>query len=483
MDNNGGVLHVVMFPWLAIGHLIPFLELSKCLARKGHRVSLVSTPRNIQRLPKVPPNLSPLLNLVALPLPYVDGLPENAEASTDVPIKKTQHLKKAFDRLESPLTAFLENSIPDWIIYDYASHWLPEIAARLGFPCAYFCLFTAATQVFTGPPPASLNHEDARSTPEDFTVVPSWVPFPSDIVYRPHELLQYFEGAVENVSGVSDVHRFGISFQECEVMALRSRVEFEPEWFSLLDEISGKPVISVGMLPPILEDSEKNEAEEVKWVEISGWLEKQRRESVVYVALGSEATLSREQVNELALGLELSELPFLWVLRKPPGSPEVGWEMLPEGFEERTGSLGVVYTEWVPQVGILAHPSVGGFLTHCGWNSVIEGLGFGRALILLPILNDQGLNARLLEGKKLGLEIPRNERDGSFTRDSVAETVRLVMVDEEGEPLRSKAKEVKVIFGDRDENDRLVDGFVRYLKEHRRQRGGGGSGRGSVIPT
>ncbi|KAF8404724.1 hypothetical protein HHK36_009613 [Tetracentron sinense] len=461
MDSSGA-LHVVMFPWLAMGHFIPFLELSKRLAQKGHRVSFVSTPRNIKRLPQIPPHLSPLINFVSLPLPHVDTLPENAEASIDIPAQISQSLKKAFDGLEVPLTTFLQNSNPNWIIFDYASYWLPGVAAKLGVPCVFFSLFNAAVLAFLGPPSALLRVEEEGFKPEDLTVVPKWVPFHSNVFYRLHEVLKYMEGAGENESGVSDFYRFGLAIRDSNFVALRSCSEFEPDWIRLLGELLKKPVIPVGFLPPSAEDIEKEG--DAKWVIIREWLDKQGRESVVYVALGTETTLSREELNELALGLEKSELPFFWVLRKPPGSNQNESEMLPEGFEERTRGRGFVYMGWAPQVRILAHPSVGGFLTHCGWNSIIEGLGFGRALALLPVGNEQGLNARLLEGKKVGLEIPRNERDGSFTSDSVAESVRVVMVGKDGEPLRAKAREMKELFGDRNRNDRYVDFFSQYLE-------------------
>lgn len=105
---------------------------------------------------------------------------------------------------------------------------------------------------------------------------------------------------------------------------------------------------------------------------------------------------------------------------------------LPAGFEDRIKGRGVVYTNWMPQLKILAHYSVGGFLTHDGWNSVIEGLYFARPFIMLPYFLYQWLNARILGKKKVGVEVPRNEQDRSFTRNAVANSLKLVMLDDEG---------------------------------------------------
>ncbi|KAA8538193.1 hypothetical protein F0562_027801 [Nyssa sinensis] len=437
------VLHVVMFPWLAIGHLIPFLHLSKCLAQKGHRVSFISTPRNLQRLPQIPPDLAPLIHLIPFPMPLVHNLPDHAESSMDIPYQKAQFLKMAFDLLKSPLATFLETTspIPDWIVYDYASHWLPPLAAKLGVSRAYLGLFSAATMAFIGPPWALLSDEYARTAAEDFTVVPKWVPFQSDVVYHLYEVMKYFEGSEGNESGASDMERFGVSIGESDVVVIRSCVELEPEWFNLICELYRKPVVSVGFLPPLPVNDESED--DGKWVGAKKWLDKQSVNSVVYVALGTEATLTQLELTQLALGLEQSGLPFFWVVRKPPGSTQDVSDMLPNGFEKRIKARGVIYLEWAPQVKILGHPAIGGFLTHCGWNSIIEGLGFGRVLILFPVMNDQGLNARLLQGKKVGVAVPRNEQDGSFTSDSVAESVRLAMVREEGESFRTNAREIR----------------------------------------
>lgn len=90
-------LHIVMFPWLAFGHIIPFLELSEAIVRKGHKISFISTPRNIDRLPKLRPNVSSSMTFVKIPLPQVEGLPENAEATMDVGSEDVDFLKKAYD--------------------------------------------------------------------------------------------------------------------------------------------------------------------------------------------------------------------------------------------------------------------------------------------------------------------------------------------------------------------------------------------------
>ncbi|KAJ0468809.1 putative soyasaponin III rhamnosyltransferase [Helianthus annuus] len=165
----------------------------------------------------------------------------------------------------------------------------------------------------------------------------------------------------------------------------------------------------------------------------------------------------------LALGLELSGLPFFWALRKPVGSTELN---LPDGFLERTRDRGVVWTSWVPQLQILNHESVGGFLTHCGWGSIVEGLMSGHPLIMLPFLVDQGLNARILVDKQVGIEVPRNEEDGSFTKESVARSVSVV-VDDEGKICKANALEVSQIFGDTKREKTYINHFIDYLEKKR----------------
>ncbi|KAF5463143.1 hypothetical protein F2P56_019082 [Juglans regia] len=457
-------LHIAMFPWLAFGHIIPFLELGKLIARKGHRVSFISTPRNIERLPKISPDIAPSINLVKLPLPRVENLPENAEATMDVPYHIVPYLKRAHDGLEEPLSRFLESSTPDWIIHDFAPHWLPPIAAKLGIPRVFFSIFRASSLCFFGPLNFSKGY--ARTEPEHFTVSPKWVPFPSKIAFRIFEAKKILDGFDhENASGVSDWFRVITVASGAEAVATKTCMEIEAEWVKLLGDLYEMPVIPVGLLPPSAQES-GNERDST-WDMIVEWLDKREKGSVVFIAFGSEVQPSQQDFIELALGIEQSGLPFFWVLRKQSDSVAGDSVELPEGFEVRTKDRGVVWTSWVPQLRILAHDSVGGFLTHCGWSSVSEALNFGLALIMLPFFVDQGLIARSLEEMQVGIEVPRNEQDGTFTRDSVAKKLKLVMQDAEGQIYRDKAKEMATIFGDKDLQHQYVDKFVEFLENKR----------------
>ena len=131
--SSSSPLHIMVVPWLAFGHLLPYLELSERLAERGHRVSYVSTPRNLARLPPVRPAAAPRVDLVALPLPRVDGLPDGAESTND---DRELHWK-AFDGLAAPFSEFLSAACaegagkrPDWLIVDSFHHWAAAAAVE-----------------------------------------------------------------------------------------------------------------------------------------------------------------------------------------------------------------------------------------------------------------------------------------------------------------------------------------------------------------
>ena len=331
-ENKHHHLHIAMFPWLAFGHMIPYLELSKLIAQKGHKISFISTPRNIHRLSKLSPALPPLLTFIEVPLPHLETLPQGAEATSDLPRNKVPYLKLAYDGLQQPLAHFLESSKPDWIVYDFSPYWLPPIASNLGISKAQFSIFCTATFCFIMKNTLALMkpEENPRTKPEDFTSPPDWIPFPTKLAYKLYEAKKIIQHMDVNESGVSDNYRLGSIIEGCDVYVSRSCMEIEKDYVNLFQELLQKPVLPVGLLPP---DPVAGEEGDGSWLVINDWLTKKEKGSVVYVAFGTEATLSQEELAELALGLEESGLPFFWAFRK--GYDTLSLE-LPDGFVERT---------------------------------------------------------------------------------------------------------------------------------------------------
>ncbi|KAL9250598.1 Hydroquinone glucosyltransferase-like protein [Drosera capensis] len=185
------------------------------------------------------------------------------------------------------------------------------------------------------------------------------------------------------------------------------------------------------------------------------WLDGQAPGSVLFVSFGSGGTLSWDQINELALGLEMSEQRFLWVARSPnnrttsatffnAGSQEVNpLGFLPEGFVGRTHGRGLVVSSWAPQIHVLAHGSTGGFLTHCGWNSTLESVVHGVPLIAWPLYAEQKMNAvMLVDGLKVALR-PKAGEGGLIGREEIARVARALMEGEEGKDLRARMRDLK----------------------------------------
>jgi hypothetical protein len=250
----------------------------------------------------------------------------------------------------------------------------------------------------------------------------------------------------------------------CVAVAVKSSFPDEDKYIRYFQDAIGVPVLSVGPLMPVAQPV----ASGSEGSYLLEWLDRQRAASVVFMSFGSETFLSREQVHELALGLEASGLPFLWSLRSPRYTEADPLGLLPEGFQTRTRDMGLVIGEWVPQVRIVSHPAVGGYLNHAGWSSAMEALSFGLPLILLPIKFDQCLNARQIAAElKAGIEIERGD-GGSFLAENVCKTVRMVMVGDEGKILRSKAAEARdIIVANNARQQTYIDDFVQQLEQLR----------------
>ncbi|XP_019248314.1 PREDICTED: zeatin O-glucosyltransferase-like [Nicotiana attenuata] len=180
------------------------------------------------------------------------------------------------------------------------------------------------------------------------------------------------------------------------------------------------------------------------------FLDKQDANSVIFVSFGTTTTFSQEQVNELALGLEQSNHRFIWVLREAAKKMENekfeekdGKIELPEGFEERTKGRGMIVRNWAPQLEILGHPSTGGFLSHCGWNSCIESISMGVPLATWPIQYDQPYNAILVTNVlKIGTSVRSwSHREDLVTASTIEKAVKTLMGKTEGEGMRQRAME------------------------------------------
>ncbi|PHU16717.1 hypothetical protein BC332_12412 [Capsicum chinense] len=178
------------------------------------------------------------------------------------------------------------------------------------------------------------------------------------------------------------------------------------------------------------------------------WLDNQPPRSVIYVSFGSSTTFSDKEVMELAMGLERSKQKFLWVLRDADRGDIFTGEArrfeLPEGYEERVKGVGLVVRDWAPQLEILAHPSTGGFMSHCIWNSCIESITMGVPIAAWPMHSEQPLNGFFVtEILKTGLLVREWEKREELVTASVIENaVRKLMASEESDEIRKRAEEL-----------------------------------------
>ncbi|CAN4116370.1 unnamed protein product [Withania somnifera] len=180
------------------------------------------------------------------------------------------------------------------------------------------------------------------------------------------------------------------------------------------------------------------------------WLDNQPPKSVLYVSFGSSTTFSDKEVMELAMGLERSKQKFIWVLRDADRGDIFSGEPrrfeLPEGFEERVKRIGLVVRDWAPQLEILVHSSIGGFMSHCGWNSCIESITMGVPIAAWAMHSEQPLNAFFVtEILKIGLLVREWEkREELVTASAIENVVRKLMASEEGDEIRERAEELGV---------------------------------------
>ncbi|XP_042490533.1 UDP-glycosyltransferase 88B1-like [Macadamia integrifolia] len=207
------------------------------------------------------------------------------------------------------------------------------------------------------------------------------------------------------------------------------------------------PVYAIG---PLIADNYQTGGADDDAAKCLTWLNSQPSRSVIFLSFGSLGLFSAAQLKEIAIGLENSGHRFLWVLRSPPTEdtskhlevppdPILNLDdLLPEGFMERTKDRGLVVQSWAPQIAVLSRESVGAFVTHCGWNSVLEAVCAGVPMIGWPLYAEQRMNrVFLLEEMKLAIPMD-DSKDGFVSSTEVEKRVRQMMDSEEGKALRER---------------------------------------------
>lgn len=208
--------------------------------------------------------------------------------------------------------------------------------------------------------------------------------------------------------------------------------------------------------------------------EVMTWLDDKADDSVVYVCFGSRAVLTSQQTDALAAALECSGVHFIWCVREPQNKGQVPSDdhssALPKEYEDRVAGKGLIIRGWAPQVAILRHRAVGAFLTHCGWNSVLEGVAAGVVLLTWPMGADQFANAGLLVDE-LGLAIPACLGGHEVVPDSTRLAQVFVESVSMGQPVRAKAAEMRDAASRAVQNggssSKDLDDLVKHLRDLR----------------
>ncbi|XP_057806016.1 UDP-glucosyltransferase 29-like [Salvia miltiorrhiza] len=434
MDAKQSDLRVLMFPWLAHGHVFPFLELAKGLAKKHFHIYFCSTPINLDSVKNHLNNNNnnnnnnddaddhhASIELVELHLPSLPELPPHYHTTKNTPPDLIPTLMEAFQESGPAFSDIIGRLEPDLLIYDVMQPWAAKAAASRGVPPVYFSTSGATTF-------ALAHHLYTHK---------NWDSFPHEAI-RLKDYEKRGMGAAANTIRIKDAGEgfvFGVFHLSNDVVLMKTCRGLEGKYVDYLSNLCERKIVTTGPLITFADNQETGGSE------IMEWLSEREESSTLYISFGSENYLTKEQMREIAKGLELSGVNFIWVAREPAGSEVSLEDAVPEGFLERAEPRGLVVRGWAPQAAILAHPSVGGFMSHCGWSSITESLYFGVPVVALPLKLDQPMNARLVVEAGVGVDVARDE-EGELDGGRVAEAVKEVLMGESGERLRSRAREM-----------------------------------------
>ncbi|CAN1166118.1 Cyanidin 3-O-galactoside 2''-O-xylosyltransferase FGGT1, partial [Linum perenne] len=447
-------LHIVMYPWFAVGHITSFIHLANKLADRGHRITILLPSKTLTKIESN--NRHPnLISFVPISVPHFPGLPPGAETTADIPFNSRSFLMSAMDETKSVIQSHLRTLNPHFVFYDF-SHWLPSLARDMGIKSVHYCTISPATVGYLISPERGVN-----ATVEALMQPPLSFPASTSIRLRAFEAKMLAGASVRKEGSRSSfVERQLMCFEECDAIGFKTCAEMEGPYCRYVEEQFKKPVILAG---PVVPKSPKSTLEP----KISEILNTFTPKSVIFCSFGSECRLKHDQFQELVLGLELTGLPFLVAIKPPIGFDSIE-SALPEGFQDKNRGRGFVSGEWVQQQLILDHPSVGCFVTHCGSGSLSEAMVNDCQLVLLPYAGDQIINARVMSGDlRVGVEVEKGEEDGLFSKEDVCKVVKVVMDEGSGigEIVRKNHRKWREFILSDGVEDRYVKEFVSKLHE------------------
>ncbi|TXG74222.1 hypothetical protein EZV62_002801 [Acer yangbiense] len=250
--------------------------------------------------------------------------------------------------------------------------------------------------------------------------------------------LRFKDLPVFNVKSVDDFQQFVTTALNLRTscMILNSIDCLEQQSLMQLRQKLQVPIFLIGPMHKLVPVPSSSLLEEDR--SYISWLDKQTDNSVLYVSFGSIAAVEEKELAEMAWGLANSKQPFLWVLR--PGSVRMSESVdsLLDDFKETVGERGCI-VKWAPQKEVLAHSAVGGFWSHCGWNSTLESVSEGVPMICRPFTADQKVLSRYVSQVwRVGIEL-----ENVFERGEIERAIKLLMV-EKGEEIRQRAAELKL---------------------------------------
>lgn len=273
------------------------------------------------------------------------------------------------------------------------------------------------------------NHADARE--DAITYIPG-------VQYiEPKDMTSYLQDMDTNTVCHQIIFNAFKDVRGADLVLCNTVHELEPDTISALQ--SKIPFLAIGPIIPF--GLNKSPVATSLWAETdcTQWLDTRPDGSVLYVSFGSYAHLTKKDLVEISNGLLDSKLSFVWVLRPDIVSSDDP-DPLPEGFREEMGERGMIIT-WCNQIQVLGHPAIGGFLSHCGWNSVLESIWSEVPLLCFPLYTDQFTNRKLVVDEwKVGINLSDRKPVAKF---EVSEKINHLMSGKSGDDFRKKVRQVK----------------------------------------